>query len=319
MVYFVRLVAVMDEDFKFTDVTAEGRELFCEGGAVCRVYLDGRFLQPRIVFEYGPFGERGEAEGRGRDLARRFKLYMAEHNYPISLAGRPGTGDSGRLDVHYDDISSWDSLPSNRERPSPARPAYVNGGVGLSVYGVERELSELRFCEADCSAQLSQRLAFGPGELAHWDERMELSLALLTSSVALTDLRAAFVLRMQSIEVLVSDFQPRDEAELAAIDAVLASLNGLELEPGGRAFIEQTLKERRARSVQQKVKALLGEHLPGESFGGKSAAGFFSDCYAARSSFMHSGNDHRIDAERGYELKRLCLALLRAISGETRA
>lgn len=319
MVFYVRLVAIMDEDFSFTDVTAEARELFCDGDAVCRVHLDNRMLHQRIVFEYGPFDTRTEAEERGRSLTRRFKLYMAEHNYPISLTGRLGGGDSGRLHVHYDDISSWDCLPVNRERPLPVRPAYVNGGVGLSVYGVERELSELRFLEGDFNIQTAQGLTLGPGELKRWDERMELSLALLTSSVALTDIRASFILRMQSIEVLVSDFQPRDQSELDAIDTVLGALGGLELEPGARAFIEQTLKERRARSVQQKVKALLGEYLPGECFGGKSAASFFSDCYAARSSFIHSGNDNRIDAERGYELKRLCLALLRAISGETQA
>lgn len=319
MVFYVRLVAIMGEDFSFTNVTAEAQELFCDGSAVCRVHLDKRMLHPRIIFEYGPFGTRTEAEERGRSLTRRFKLYMAEHNYPISLTGRLGGGDSGKLHVHYDDISSWDGLPANCERPVPARPAYVNGGVGLSIYGVERELSELSFLEGDLNIQTAQRLTLGPGELARWDERTELSLALLTSSVALTDLRAAFILRMQSIEVLVSDFQPRDQAELDAIDAVLASLDVLELEPGARAFMEQTLKERRARSIQQKVKALLGEYLPGECFGGKSAAGFFSDCYAARSKFIHNGSDNRIDAERAYELKSLCLALLRAISGETQA
>ena len=71
--------------------------------------------------------------------------------------------------------------------------------------------------------------------------------------------------------------------------------------------------------MQQKVKALLGEYLTGEHFGCKSAESFFSDSYTARSSFIHSGSDNRIEAERGYELKRLCLALLSAISGETRA
>ena len=318
MVFYFRLVAIIGDDFSFTNVTTEARELFRDGGAVCRVHLDNRMLHSRIVFEQGPFGTRTEAEERGRCLTRRFKLYMAEHDYPISLTGRLG-GDGGKLHVHYDDISSWDSLPANCERPVPARPAYINGGIGLSIYGVEQELSELSFLEGNLNIQTAQRLTLGPGELARWDERMELSLALLTSSVALTDLRAAFILLMQSIEVLVSDFQSRDQAELDAIDAVLGALGGLELESNARTFIEQTLKGRKAMSVQQKVKALLDEYLPGVHFGGKSAAVFFSDCYSARSSFIHSGIDNKIDAERSYELKRLCLALLRAISGETQA
>lgn len=63
----------------------------------------------------------------------------------------------------------------------------------LSFTDVTAETREL-FCNKDAVCRV------------HLDKRMELSLALLTSSVALTDLRVAFILRMQSIVVLVSDF-----------------------------------------------------------------------------------------------------------------
>ena len=143
---------------------------------------------------------------------------------------------------------------------------------------------------------------------------MDLSLSLISSSVGLKDNRAALLLRVMAVEVLVSRSEPRAAKEMNAIEQTIRALSRVGLDREDTVFITQLLSSRKEKSVQQKTAEMLSEFLPDAVYGGASAPDFFKRCYAARSAFTHSGSWEKIAAEMIHELKKLCVDLLCSIA-----
>lgn len=314
MKYFSRIVSILDNDYSFLDVTDQKRELFRNGNMVCTVHSDTRLANHRLILEYGPFDCKETAVEYGRDLVRQLKLYMAGHEVPINLTGTIGGADPSTIDVYCGGIESWNALPANQERETPLRPAYENGSSGLAVYSVENSLDELRLIDSEVSLSTSKNFSFQNMPLPFWDEGMDLSLSLITSSVGLSDNRVALLLRIMAVEVLVSKSEPRRQEELDAINKTLSALDDIGLSKEDKHFIKGLLSSKKEKSVQQKVKTLLTKYLPKGVYGGKTASAFFECCYSARSAFTHNGRWERITSEMIYELKKLCIDLLCSIS-----
>ena len=315
MKYFSRIVLILDSGYSFLNVTDQKRELFRNGNMVCTIHSDTRLINHRLILEYGPFDCKETAVEYGRDLVRQLKIYMAEHEVPIYLTGRIGGADPSRIAVYYGGIEGWDALPANQEREAPLRPAYENGSLGLAVYSVENSLDDLKFIDSEVSLETSKSFVLQNMPLAFWDESMDLSLSLITSSVGLSDNRVALLLRIMAVEVLVSKSEPRRQEEFDAIDKAINALDNIGLNKEEAHFIKDLLSSRKQKSVQQKVKSLLTKYLPDSIYGGNTAPAFFDHCYYARSAFTHSGRWERITSEMIYELKKLCIDLLRSISG----
>lgn len=187
--------------------------------------------------------------------------------------------------------------------------------MGLAVYSVENSLDDLKLIDSEVSLETSKSFVLQNMPLAFWDESMDLSLSLITSSVGLSDNRVALLLRIMAVEVLVSKSEPRRQEEFDAIDKAINALDNIGLNKEEAHFIKDLLSSRKQKSVQQKVKCLLTKYLPDSIYGGNTAPAFFDHCYSARSAFTHSGRWERITSEMIYELKKLCVDLLRSISG----
>lgn len=314
MKYFSRIVSILDDGYSFLDVTEQKRELFRDGNMICTVHSDTRLNNQRFILECGPFNCKETAVEYGRNLVRQLKIYMAEHEIPINLTGVIGGADPNTIAFYYGGIESWDSLPANQERETPLRPAYENGCLGLSVYSVENSLDELRLIDSEASLSTSKSFAFRNVPFLFWDESMDLSLSLITSSMGLSDNRMALLLRIMAVEVLVSNAEPRRQEELDVINKTIDALDNINLSKQEKSFVKDLLSSKKRKSVQQKVKTLLAKYLPDGVYGGKAAPDFFECCYSARSAFTHNGRWERITSEMIYELKKLCIDLLCSIA-----
>lgn len=84
--YYVRIVFLIKEGFDFDN--EEKFILFESGNIVCRVKIDRRFDELKVIFSYGGFDHRETAEREGNKLFYSLKKRFVKKGIPINISLR---------------------------------------------------------------------------------------------------------------------------------------------------------------------------------------------------------------------------------------
>ena len=313
MQYFARIVFYLDNDYSFYNLSTGAVLLFTDGDATCVAQEDDRFSRHRIILKYGPFSTKEEAEIKGTNLVRRIKLEMLNRECPISISDSTGALDNPVIDSIFGGISEWEKLCNGFQMQHGGK-IIENEHIGLGIYEVNNDLSEILFASGEALLQTKQKLTLTNEPLDYWDNYMDISLSLLVSSIAINDSRVKFLLRMMAIEALASKPQFKDSDYLAAIEELKNQVDQIDTCEKNKELIKSQLGMFKEKSVSQRVRELLIEYLPDRQFDGQTAEKLFAQCYRARSSFVHTGSLPNITGEIIRSLKLLCTDLLFSIS-----
>lgn len=220
--YFARIVFLLDDNYCFMNLSEKPVPLFTDGDAECTAHIDTRTNHCKVILEYGGFSSQQEAEEKGINLVRQIKIEMVKREFTINIAGCSGQLDSSTIHVHHGGISAWKQLCDECEEKhgSPMQRDRIieNEYIGLSVYEVAQSIREIRFISSSVEMQSKQKFSLSHDVLPYWNESMDTSLSLLSSSVGINDQRAQFLLRLMAIEVLVPPSLLREDDYLAVID-----------------------------------------------------------------------------------------------------
>ena len=316
--YFARIVFLLDDNYCFMNLSEKPVQLFTDGDAECTAHIDTRTNHCKVILEYGGFSSQQEAEEKGINLVRQIKIEMVKREFTINIAGCSGQLDSSTIHVYHGGISAWKQLCDECEEKhgTPMRRDHIieNEYIGLSVYEVAQDIHEIMFVSASMEMQSKQKLSLSHDVLPYWNESMDTSLSLLSSSVGINDQRAQFLLRLMAIEVLVPPSLLREDDYLAVIDQLKKYAKQMDIKPEYKDRITNQLGQFREQSITQKVSSLLDRYLPDRLYMEQSPKQFFKQCYRLRSGLVHNGASSSINSEITYALKRLLLDLLQAMS-----
>lgn len=312
MQYYARITFYLDNDYSFSNLSNGPIQLFKDGEALCIAY-ENRLLRRRVVIEYGPFPTGEEAERRGTNLVRCIKLDMIRREFPIGISDGSGGLDSPRITPVWGGVSRWVKLCAEYGLEGEHK-IIENDCVGLGVYEVKDNLSEIQFVNAEGHGELSTKFALDNKVFKQWNKYMDTSLSLLVSSVSINDMRVKFLLRMMAIEALVAERQNKGPEHILAIEQLTAKIDEMEISVEHKDYLKARLGEMKNKSVSQKARELLRVHLSDKLYSGQTAEQLFVQCYKVRSSFVHSGDLLDSDIAAVHELKIMCLDLLCSMS-----
>lgn len=312
MRYYARITFYLDNDYSFSNLSNGPIQLFKDGEALCIAY-ENRLLRRRVVIEYGPFPTEEEAAERGTNLIRCIKLDMIRKEFPIGISDDSGSLDSPRITPVLGGVSRWIQLCAEYNLEG-GNKIIENDCIGLGVYEVKDNLSEIQFVNAEGHGELSTNFALDNKVFKEWNKFMDISLSLLVSSVGINDLRVKFLLRMMAIEALVAERQNKEPEHIVAIEQLTAKIDKMEISVEYKDYLKARLGEMKNKSVSQKARELLRTHLSDKLYSGQTAERLFVQCYKARSSFVHSGDLLDSDIAAVHDLKIMCLDLLYSIS-----
>lgn len=313
MQYYAKITFCLDNDCSFSNLSGGPIQLFRDGDASCIAREDNRFPRHRIIMEYGAFSTREEAEKRGTNLVRRIKLDMIKREYPIKISDGIAGLDNPTISIVFGGFSEWVKL-CEKHNIKYRDKIIENEYIGLGIYEVRDSLKEILFVGGEGSAQVSQKLILDNAILDYWDEYMDISLSLLSSSIGINDIRVAFILRLMAIEALVSKSQSREETYVSTIKQLCIKIDQMDISDEYKTRLKGQLGMFKEKSISQKVSELLRSHLTGKQYLGLTAEKLFAQCYSARSGFVHTGKLTGVDGEIIRELKTLCMDLLYSMS-----
>lgn len=317
--FFVRISFRLSKDNSFKNLSNEPIELFSLGNSKCLAKLDNRGNRSAVIIECGGFSNYDEAYKVGINLLRCIKMKMIDRNVSIAISGGPGLLDS-ISNEYTSGIITEEGKRLLRQGALfgvtiPENTAIENEYIGLRVFEVKESMSEICFIAQEAEAHIAQNFALDYSEFPNWNPQMDISLSLLSASISVNDDRIKYLLRLMSIEALVSDSQLREPEYQTAIDLLSSKIDEIDITKEYKERLKSQLGMFREKSISQKVTELLNNYLQGNTYNKLPPKKFFSDCYKYRSSFVHSGNLGDVDLfATNQALKQMCLDLLWAIS-----
>lgn len=317
--FYVRISFYLNKANSFQNLSDKPVELFSLGDAKCTAKIDNRNNRGAVILECGGFSDHEKAHIVGTNLIRCIKLTMINKEVPITISGGPGLLDDtaqtytpGMLTEHGKQFLRQGGLFGIK---IPNDIKIEDDYIGMRVFEVNESMREIRFFAQEIEAHINQNFALNYSEFSKWNNQMDVALSLLNASISVNDDRVKFLLRLMSIEALVSDSQLREPEYQTAIDLLSSKIDEIDITKVYKERLKSQLGMFREKSISQKVTELLNHYLQGNTYIELPPKQFFSDCYKYRSSFVHSGSLGDIDLfATNQALKQMCLDLLWAIS-----
>ncbi|PLR82553.1 hypothetical protein [Bacillus sp. V33-4] len=295
--YYVRIVFLINEGYDFD--TEDEFILFESGSVVCRVKIDRRFEKLKVIMSYGGFEDREIAEIEGNKLFYSVKKSFIKKGIPINISGGLGVLDTTQISFATGEITEYGLKNIEMIFPQSANKTVKNELLGMGIYQLDEDISEVKFLSQSVKAQLTTQ--FPEIEVAEYieDEKINIAYSLLNSSNAINDLRASFLLKVSSIESLVSEDSYKDDSYCYFIKQINKSITmeniniDIDIPEKEKQKIIQSIKSSigllKKKTIGEKCRELIKGCNFKKNYNGKNAITFFDECYKIRSEFVHTG------------------------------
>lgn len=314
--FYVRIVFFQVDGYSFNNISENPELLFENKGSKCIAKLKTQGKKKKIIIEYGPFQGITIAQEEGLSLLRNIKIEMCRNMFPISISGISGVLDCEKASV----------MPSRftKEGLQFLKSQLVNKGIvdsnkvlvedvlGLAIYEVEKSMDELHFVSQDLEIQINSSLKIERKVYDGWDEKLDIALSLLSTSNLINDVRVKFLLKIMSIEVLVSDKEHKEKDYIDIIKNISKYLKSCEASnEENMNKVKNDIGMLKIKSIGEKCNDLILKYCTDKKYGNYTAIEFFKKCYSLRSNFVHSGeiDINKID-ENDNMLKNLVIDVL---------
>lgn len=308
------------------------RELFKNGEAICKVKVrhtkkkgfesnadqnQDIDVDVMVIFSYGPFSTEKVALEEGQKLLFAVRKSFAKNWIPISVFN-----EFGILDSEHDYFDNGGLTTEGKENSALLYPelegyAIENGVLGLKVYQLEEDISNVKFFHQAVEVWRKgefPKIGFSNVDV---DGKLKIAYSLLNSSLAINDLRTSFLLKVSAIEALVSEPSYHEKKYCDAIDLVmkmikietipLNELNSISSEENERIIhrLKSSIGSLKKKTIAEKSNDLIKNCNLVKTYDLKDAITFFKECYQIRSNFVHTGKINKTETELKVEINIL--------------
>jgi len=275
----------------FINYNEKSHLLFSEGGCSCNLVGSNNCIRSsdKLRLEYGGFATYDEAFNRSLPLIDELKLYCVKRGIAIKIAGDVGETDSINVSTPTGGITNegkkFFGLPQNLKHEV----------LGLGIYEVENNLSEITFISVNCSPSLRiNNFNLGNDHSKAYGEEARIAISLLNSSnVLIMDSRISFLLKVMAVEALVSTDEKHNKDIVKKIQALQDNKDIIskidDILKDTTINIKQVLGGLKRKSIRIKTKELVDNLCGDKSYFETTAAAFWDQCYDIRSEFTHTG------------------------------
>lgn len=314
--YFARILFFCEKGLKFNNLFENPIELFQDGNYKCTVKSKVQGSKIKVIIEYGGFETKEKAQSEGMNLLRNVKLEMCKHDNPINISGIRGVLDCKEQSVMPAQFSKCGLEAIKKwlvcEGKISEHKRVMEDVIGLEIYEVISSMDEIHFVAQELEVKYNTDFELKRHSFGYWDDKLDVTLSFLNTSNLINDVRIRFLLKIMSIEVLVSDKEYNDENYIEIINKITENINcNEEL----MTKIKNDISQLKVKSIGNKCRKLIGTYCKGISYSGLDALKFFNNCYKIRSKLVHSGEIDLLELEQYDEpLKKLVIDIVESIS-----
>ena len=212
--FYDRIVFFSDEYLHFTNLSQNPIELFQDGSHKCTCIMKKQGKCEKVIIEYGGFETAEEANEKGINLLRNIKVDMCKQQNKINISGYLGMLDSTFPTVNIGGLTE-SGLSYIREDLLKRGIITENTRVlkdilGLAIYEVKTNLNEIHFVGEELSIKQNTEFKIQHKKYQYWCDKLDISLSLLNTSNLVNDIRLNFLLKIMSLESLVSEKESKD-------------------------------------------------------------------------------------------------------------
>ena len=292
--FYNRIVFFSDENLHFTNLSQNPIELFQDGSRKCTCIMKKQGKFEKVIIEYGGFETAEEANEEGVNLLRNIKVDMCKQQNKINISGFLGMLDSTFPTINIGGLTEFGLSDIRKDlliRGIITEDIRVLKDIlGLAIYEVKTDLSEIHFVGEEYSFKENTDFKIQHKKYQYWCDKLDASLSLLNSSNLVNDIRLNFLLKIMSLESLVSEKEIKDDTYIKTLDNILTNIDAMEIDTTLRNMLKNDIGLLKQKSIGQKCKSLISKCCHGKKYNNLDPLKFFNNCYKIRSSFVHAGN-----------------------------
>lgn len=293
--YYVRIVFLVTQGTEL-DIT-EDQCLLQTDSAAYTIKIDRRFNKEKVIISSSGFNTEEEAFREGKKLVYNIKKTFVKKGIPINISGGLGVLDTTQTSIYVGGATEFGLENIHLLLPGLENKTVRNEVLGMEVYQLDEDISEVTFLIQE--VDIKRTVAF-PGlrlDDLKENDKLEIAYSLLNSSNAINDLRTNFILKISSIEALVSEVDYRDENYCNAVKQInkLITKNNIKLDLSDMDLekvvngLKSSIGALKKKTIGEKCKALIENCNIQKQYQGKDVVSFFNECYNMRSDFVHTG------------------------------
>lgn len=318
--YYVRIIFFCKDNLSFENITSEPIELFVNSTHRCMARLKKQGNKDKVIIEYGAFDSKELAENEGINLLRNIKLEMCKASNPINISGIMGMLDCAVPAVMPARFTE-DCLEILKQKLI-ARKIITNDVrvledvLGMAIYEVNSDMNEIHFIAQDVEIKYKTDLSIEWKNFKTWSEELDAVTSLLNTSFLINDVRIRFLIKIMSVEVLVSEKEYKYNDYILLINKIIKSMQFENVSNDLVSSFKNDIGNLKLKSIGQKCNELVAKYCSGNLYDGIEAVNLFKECYKIRSKFVHAGD---IDLQKielyDRSLKKLVIDIIEKISG----
>ncbi|TKI57096.1 hypothetical protein E8L90_17395 [Brevibacillus antibioticus] len=301
--YYARLVFFVTNDY---DLDIEEEQcLFQTDSIVCKVKIDRRMENVKVIFSYGAFSTEEIAKQEGEKLFYNVKKEFIRRGIPINISGGLRILDTLQTSFDTGGLTKVGLANIHLRIPELVNTTVENETLGLRIYQLDKEISEVKFISQ--SIQLKVKVKFPDIKLEDFkdNEKLKIAYSLLNSSNAINDIRASFLLKVSSIESLVPEDEYKDTNYCDVINQInkMITMKNIKVElpdnelEGIIQKVKGSVGALKKKSIGDKCRDLIQHCNIQKQYKNMDVFAFFNDCYKLRSEFVHTGTFRNEDDE----------------------
>lgn len=201
--YYVRIVFFVTNNYDL-DIDEEFN-LFRTESIICKVTIDRRFEDVKVIISYGGFKNEEIAVQEGEKLFYSVKNGFIKKGIPINISGGLRVLDTTQKSFHTGGLIQYGIENIEVLFPQLANKTVKNEILGLGIYQLNEDISEVKFISQN--AKLTKKVKFPDIEIEEYkgNNKLNIAYSLLNSSNVINDLRVSFLLKVSAIESLVPE------------------------------------------------------------------------------------------------------------------
>lgn len=247
----------------------------------------------RIIIELGPFDDYEIAKVEGINLLRNLKFEMCKKRIGINISGQFGILDNEfSLNLFRECEFTQDGLERLREellsKNKITTETVKEDILGLTIHKVNKNLEEYYFVPHECLVREENSLNLNYRNVV-WDDKISTSLSVLNSSELVNDRRLRFLLKIMTIEILVTGEEKKESGYITSIDKLLIEIDKLSIESNMKNKLKSDVGSLKNKSISQKCREIVNKFCSNKKYGDMDGDKLLRKCYSIRSSFVHAG------------------------------
>ncbi len=288
--FFARILFFCDKKLSFENLSEDPIVIFQNNEIKCVAKKKIQGEKTKIIVEYGGFQEKEKAQEEGIKLLRNIKLQMCKNNNPINISGIMGMLDCTEFAVMPAKFTDEGIAYIKQELIKMGKISdsiiVMEDVLGLKIYEVESSMDEIHFVAQDVEIKYKTDFMLDRTSFKYWDEKIDVALSFLSTSILINDVRLKFLLKIMAIETLVSSKETEDSEYINAVENIMSKINTSN-EIGSR--LKNDIGRLKIKSIGKKCKSLISKKCGNRKYADLDAVSFFDKCYRLRSGFVHSG------------------------------